>query len=65
MLDEIECVSPQIIVVEYNSLFGPERAVTVPYDPAFARGDKHFSHLYWGASLAALAQAAARKGSRW
>ena len=31
-------VSPQILVAEYNSLFGPERAVTVPYDSAFARG---------------------------
>ena len=62
VLEAIDCVSPQILVVEYNSLFGPDRAVTIPYDPAFVRGDKHFSHLYWGASLAALTQAAARKG---
>jgi hypothetical protein len=62
ILEAIDCVSPQILVVEYNSLFGPERAVTIPYDPAFRRGEKHYSHLYWGASLAALTQAAARKG---
>ena len=36
--------------------------MTVPYDRAFVRGEKHYSHLYWGASLAALAQAAATKG---
>lgn len=62
VLEAVDCVSPQILVVEYNSLFGPERAVTVPYDPAFARADKHYSHLYWGASLAALARMAASKG---
>jgi hypothetical protein len=62
VLEAIECVAPQILIVEYNSLFGAERAVTVPYDPLFARGRKHFSHLYWGASLAALAEAANRKG---
>ena len=58
----IDCVSPQILVVEYNSLFGPERAVTIPYDAGFVRGQKHFSQLYWGASLAAMARAADAKG---
>lgn len=62
VLEAIECVTPQILVVEYNSLFGPERAVTVPYDAGFVRGEKHFSGLYWGASLAALVRAADRKG---
>ena len=62
VLDAIDCVSPQILVTEYNSLFGPERAVTVPYDPGFVRGQKHYSHLYWGASLAAMARAADAKG---
>ena len=62
VLEAIDSVSPQILVVEYNSLFGPERAVTVPYDPAFVRGEKHYSHLYWGASLAALVRAAETKG---
>ena len=52
---------PAIVVVEYNSVFGAERAVTIPYDPAFERARAHFSHLYWGASLAALAQLGERK----
>ena len=62
LLEAIDVVSPQIVVVEYNSLFGPARAVTVPYDPGFVRGKKHWSHLYWGASLAALTRAADAKG---
>ncbi len=43
-----------IIVVEYNALFGPTRAVTVPYDPGFWRTKAHWSNLYYGASLAAF-----------
>lgn len=62
LLEALHAVSPQILVAEYNSAFGAERAVTVPYDPGFVRGEKHWSHLYWGASLAALARAADAKG---
>jgi hypothetical protein len=58
----IECVRPAIVVVEYNSLFGPDLPVTIPYSPEFIRSKAHFSNLYWGASLAALADLAARKG---
>ncbi len=62
VLDAIDCVAPRILVTEYNSLFGPDHAVTVPYDGGFVREQKHFSHLYWGASLAAMAQAGDAKG---
>jgi hypothetical protein len=62
VLEAIDCVSPQILVVEYNSAFGPERAVTVPYDHGFVRERGHFSHLYWGASLAAMVRVAGAKG---
>lgn len=62
VLEAIESVTPRILVTEYNSAFGPDHAVSVPYDPGFVRSDKHFSHLYWGASLAALAAVADRKG---
>jgi len=59
--EAIEVVSPRIVVVEYNSLFGPTHAVTVPYDQGFVRAHKHHSHLYYGASIAALARLGARK----
>jgi hypothetical protein len=62
VLEAIEGISPRILVVEYNSNFGPEAAVTVPYDAAFERSKAHWSHLYWGASLAALDRMARQKG---
>ena len=62
VLEAIEVVSPRILIVEYNSTFGPDAAVTIPYDPAFDRTRAHPSNLYWGASLAAVAMAADQKG---
>jgi hypothetical protein len=62
VLERIEVVSPRILIVEYNSTFGPGAAVTVPYDPTFVRGEQHASWLYWGASLAALTRLADHKG---
>jgi hypothetical protein len=47
-------ISPRIVIVEYNSVFGNHNAVTVPYRDDFTRGSAHFSHLYYGASLKAL-----------
>lgn len=54
----IQGISPRIIICEYNSLFGAERAVTIPYDAAFQRTRAHHSNLYFGASLAALCRLA-------
>ena len=64
LIDAITVAQPRIIVAEYNSLFGPNLAVTVPYDPRFGRSRAHYSHLYFGASIAALAHVARRKGYR-
>jgi hypothetical protein len=47
-------IKPNILILEYNSLFGFDRAITVPYNPSFNRTSAHFSNLYWGASLKAL-----------
>jgi hypothetical protein len=54
ILKQIEVVSPIILIVEYNSVFGADRALTIPYDPAFRRSAAHHSNLYWGASLRAF-----------
>jgi hypothetical protein len=62
ILEAIDVVSPRILILEYNATFGPDAAVTVPYDPSFVRGQKHPSNLYWGASLAALTRTAQDKG---
>ena len=54
--------SPRVVILEYNSMFGPDRAVTIPYDPHF---DRHRHHsMYYGASLQALTRLNARKGYR-
>ncbi len=58
----IDCVSPRIVVAEYNALFGPEAPVAVPYEPGFERNRAHYSNLYWGCSLAALAHLGQAKG---
>lgn len=60
----IECVSPRLVVIEYNASLGPELSLTVPYDPAFERLAKHESGFYCGASLRALTRLASRKGYR-
>ncbi|MDP9268921.1 MAG: hypothetical protein M3P27_11445 [Acidobacteriota bacterium] len=60
--EAIDCVSPRILVCEYNSLFGRSARVTIPYTPSFTRREAHFSHLYYGASLAALHALGRRKG---
>lgn len=60
--EAIDEVRPSIVVAEYNHRFGPERTVTIPYDPNFSREKAHPSMIYYGASLAALAQIGLRKG---
>jgi hypothetical protein len=62
VLEAVDVVTPRILIVEYNATFGAEAAVTVPYDEHFVRGERHYSHLYWGASLAALERVAQAKG---
>ena len=60
--EQIDVVQPVIVTIEYNSVFGSQHAVTIPYDPAFFRTSAHYSNLYWGASLRALCLLAEKKG---
>ena len=66
--ESITACSPRLVIIEYNSLFGPDRAVVVPYDAEF---DRHRfveaaegGHYYFGASLQALSRLAEQKGYR-
>lgn len=43
---------PKIFVVEYNSVYGPERSMTIEYQPTFVFTQAHPSHLYYGVSIA-------------
>lgn len=60
--EAVEVAQPAVMSVEYNWRFGPDAAVTIPYEPAFDRTAAHPSWLYFGASLAALEALGKRKG---
>jgi hypothetical protein len=60
--DRLDVVTPIIVIVEYNSIFGSQRAVTVPYEATFVRSKAHYSYLYSGCSLKALELLGRRKG---
>jgi hypothetical protein len=44
---------PKIVVVEYNSAFGPDRSVTIPYRKDFSRRDADKLSLIYGVSVSA------------
>jgi hypothetical protein len=63
----IRCIQPRIVVVEYQDILGPDRALTVPYSDTFnayeyptTRGMPNFC----GASLPAFVKLAKTKGYR-
>jgi hypothetical protein len=60
--ETINIVSPRIVVIEYNSLFGAEYAITIPYKAEFVASKEHYSGLYSGASLAAVTHLGNKKG---
>lgn len=60
--DAIACITPGIVIMEYNAVLGPDRAITIPYSANFRRLAAHPSGQYFGASLGALANLADRKG---
>lgn len=62
VLNAIECVNPRILICEYNNIFGSHEKVSIPYNECFYRTESHYSNLYWGASLGAFLDYAARKG---
>jgi hypothetical protein len=44
---------PKIVVAEYNSAFGPDRSVTIPYRKDFSRRDADKLSLVYGVSVSA------------
>lgn len=58
----INAIAPVIVILEYNSVFGVDRPITVPYVKDFNRTRAHYSNLYWGASLRAMYLESAHKG---
>ncbi|MBF0305509.1 MAG: hypothetical protein HQL40_02355 [Alphaproteobacteria bacterium] len=62
ILEAIECARADILICEYNAVFGDLHAVSVPYVENFDRTRMHPSNLYWGASIRAFERLAAAKG---
>jgi len=62
ILEAISSYKPRILICEYNDVFGNDRTISVPYDPEFVRTQKHYSNLYFGASIAAITYLAEKKG---
>jgi hypothetical protein len=60
--DAVTCVNPQVVICEYNSLWGSEKALVIPYREDFFRTHAHYSNLYYGVSLKALELLAQKKG---
>jgi hypothetical protein len=63
--EQLTACRARVVIVEYNPFLGADRAVTVPYDPAFNRHRFDVPRFaYYGASLPALVKLGARKGYR-
>lgn len=56
---------PRIFVVEYNSVYGPERSMTIPYQEGFDFRKAHPTELYYGVSIAAWRRFFERNGYRF
>lgn len=62
VFEAIEACRPQIVIIEYNPIFGDLHSIVVPYDEAFYRFDAHYSGLYFGASIKAINELAEKRG---
>lgn len=62
VFEAIDVISPRIVVIEYNGIFGTDRPVSIPYQADFDMMRAHHSGLYFGASLPAMISLAERKG---
>lgn len=61
---ELNCVTPRIVVLEYQDILGPDRCLTVPYDPNFIATFGPHGPNYCGASLGAFVKLGRQKGYR-
>lgn len=62
--EAIDVINPRVVVLEYNHLAGPERSITIPYDPQFRVQFTQYGSDYAGASLSAFIKLGQKKGYR-
>ena len=59
----IKCIKPRLVIIEYNSFFGPYKSYVIKYDPKFS-WDHINNKAYYGASLKALEKLGKQKNYR-
>ncbi|MHA6279846.1 hypothetical protein ACXYMT_06660 [Salinimicrobium sp. CAU 1759] len=62
VMKALHIVDPVILIMEYNSMFGYKRPITIPYQADFNWTNAHYSNLYFGASILSLCDLASEKG---
>ena len=62
ILKELPKNFSKIAIIEFNSTFGSEKEITVPYKKNFDRSKYHYSNLCYGASLKAINNIMKKKG---
>lgn len=62
--DAIDCINPRVVVTECQIVWGPEEAVTIPYQESFQAELVNGGVEYGGASIAAFVKLAKKKGYR-
>ena len=58
----IDCIQPDIVIVEYNARLGYKNSLTIPYKDDFNRKKENYSMIYFGCSLEALRRLGVQKG---
>jgi hypothetical protein len=56
----LDIIEPRVVICEFSSFWGPDKSVTIPYNPEYTRPHSN----YWGASLAAFVKLGHQKGYR-
>lgn len=62
--NEISCISPRVVVLEFNHLWGPDASVTIPYRDDFVAEFTRHGSDFAGASLNAFVKLGKKKGYR-
>lgn len=62
--EALSCISPRVVVLEFNHLWGPDVAVSTPYRDDFVAEFTQHGSDYAGASLAAFVKLGKRKNYR-
>jgi len=62
VLNQIKPKISKVIILEYNSIFGSEKELTIPNIENFDRTKAHYSNLYYGASLKSYVSLMNKKG---